>query len=171
MRINLIAAVANNNVIGCNGGIPWYISDDFKHFKATTMGFPLIMGRKTFESLPGVLPGRPHIILTRDEDYPVPHDCYVVHELSHALGIAEHECRETGVDEVFVIGGGAVYKEAMPMADSLYITDVDKDVEGDVYFPRIDPDIWYAAWGRVGEGPVPHYFVKYIREDSLTDPS
>lgn len=139
--ISLIAAVARNNVIGADQTIPWRIPSDFAWFKQTTMGKPMVMGRKQFETFPKPLAGRPHIVVTRQQDY-APADVIVRHSLDEALGAAKGLAQSSGVDEVMVIGGGDIYAQALPMADRLYISHVDLAPEGDVRFPAIDPDVW-----------------------------
>ncbi|MEM6292304.1 MAG: dihydrofolate reductase [Myxococcota bacterium] len=137
MRISLIVARASNGVIGRDGDLPWRLPADLAHFKRITMGHHLIMGRRTFASLPGVLPGRPHVVLTRDRGY-APEGVTVVHSLDAALAIA----RGAGDDEAFVIGGGAVYREAITRADRVYLTDVHASVDGDVTFDSLEPTSW-----------------------------
>ena len=139
--ISLIAAVARNNVIGAAQTIPWRIPSDFAWFKQTTMGKPMVMGRKQFETFPKPLAGRPHIVVTRQQDY-APADVIVRHSLDEALGVAKGLAESSGVDEVMVIGGGDIYAQAMPLADRLYISHVDLAPEGDVRFPPIDPAVW-----------------------------
>lgn len=127
--ISIIVAIAGKNrVIGKKGGLPWHIPDELKRFKEITMGHPIIMGRITHESIGRVLPGRVNIVITREPNYKAL-GCIVVHSLDEAL-------RQTkGADEVFIIGGGQIYSEALPLADKLYLTYIDKEIEGDVFFP------------------------------------
>lgn len=141
IRRSLIAAVARNGVIGRDGDMPWRIPSDFAWFKATTMGKPMIMGRKQFETFPKPLPGRPHIVVTRQGDYAA-EGVTVVHDLDAAFVVAETEANALGTDEIMVIGGGDIYAQALVSADRLYITHVDLDPHGDVHFPAIDPEIW-----------------------------
>ncbi len=141
-RITLIAAVAENGVIGRDLDMPWKLSTDLKHFKAATMGKPLIMGRKTFLSVgERPLPGRPHIIISRNPDYR-PDGVNVVSSLEDALDLGRHLAQTLGVDEVFVAGGGEIYRQAMPFADQLSVTHVDVSLEGDTFFPQIDPEVF-----------------------------
>ncbi len=149
-RISLIAAVARNNVIGSDQSIPWHIPSDFAWFKQTTMGKPMIMGRKQFETFPKPLPGRPHIVITRQSDY-APEGVTVCHSLLDALDLARDMAEEAGLDEIMVIGGGDIYSQAIDLADRLYISHVDLEPEGDVRFPAIDP----AKWGIVAEPDLP----------------
>lgn len=140
-RISLIAAVGANNVIGKDGDMPWRIPSDFAWFKRTTMGRPMIMGRKQFETFPKPLAGRPHIVVTRRTDY-APEGVDVVHDLERAYAVAARLANEAGADEIMVIGGGDIYAQAMARADRLYISHVELSPDGDVYFPAIDPEIW-----------------------------
>lgn len=140
-RISLIAAVARNNVIGSNQTIPWHIPSDFAWFKQTTMGKPMIMGRKQFETFTRPLPGRPHIVVTRQHDY-APEGVIVRRSLPEAMAAARRMAEASERDEIMVIGGGDIYAQALPLADRLYISHVDLEPEGDVHFPPIDPLIW-----------------------------
>ncbi|MGV3575683.1 MAG: dihydrofolate reductase [Devosia sp.] len=140
-RISLIAAVGANHVIGKDGDMPWRIPSDFAWFKRTTMGKPMIMGRKQFETFPKPLAGRPHIVVTRQRDY-APEGVDVVHDLDAAYALAMRLAAEAGTDEIMVIGGGDIYAQAMAKADRLYITHVALSPDGDVRFPSIDPEIW-----------------------------
>lgn len=141
-RITLIAAVAKNGVIGRDLDMPWKLSTDLKRFKALTMGNPMIMGRKTFLSVgERPLPGRPHIIISRNPDYR-PAGVDVVSSLEDALSLAANKAAELGVDEVFVAGGGEIYRQAMPFADQLSVTHVEVSLEGDTFFPEIDPALF-----------------------------
>jgi dihydrofolate reductase len=140
-RISLIAAVARNNVIGADQDIPWRIPSDFAWFKRQTMGKPMIMGRKQFETFPKPLPGRPHIVVTRSTDYAA-EGVHVVHTIDDAVKLAERLAAESQVDEIMVIGGGNLYAQAIAQADRLYISHVDLAPEGDVVFPVIDPSVW-----------------------------
>jgi dihydrofolate reductase len=145
----VIAAVARNGVIGAGNAIPWRLPTDFAYFKRTTMGKPLIMGRKTFESIGKPLPGRTNIVVTRRAGYR-PDGVVVVGSLAAGLTEAGEIAAADGVDEVFVAGGGEIYREAMPLADRLHITHVEAAPEGDVRFPDIDPAVWVV----VDEPPV-----------------
>lgn len=143
-EIALIAAVARNGVIGADGDIPWYIPSDFKHFKRTTMGKPMVMGRKQFESVGKPLLGRTNIVVTRQKGYQ-PEGVLVIDDLDAALDHARAIAKADGVDEVMVVGGGEIYRQAMDVADVLYISHVDMDAEGDITFPRIDPGAWQVS--------------------------
>ncbi|WP_027634314.1 dihydrofolate reductase [Clostridium hydrogeniformans] len=138
--LSAIVAISSNNVIGRENKLLWHISEDLKRFKKITEGHTIIMGRKTFESLPGVLPNRPHIVLTRDKDYEI-HDerVKVVHSLDRLHSFIE------GDEEVFVIGGGEIYSLLMPYTNKIYLTKVHKEYEGDTKFPELDMNIWEIA--------------------------
>src|SRR4051812_36984861 len=138
MKIALIAAVAENGVIGNKGDIPWSIKSDFKYFKDMTIGKPVIFGRKTFESLPGgPLKNRPNVVITRDDSY-IPSGAQVTHSLDAALDIA----RKYDGDEIMVAGGAEIYKLALPVADRLYLNEVHMQPEGDTKFPAFDRNEW-----------------------------
>lgn len=139
--IAMIVAMGENRVIGTGGNIPWRLPTDFAHFKRTTLGKPLIMGRKTFESIGKPLPGRTNIIVTRRAGYQ-PEGVLVCSGLSAALDRAQEIAAAAGVDEVMVGGGGEIYSEAMPIAQRLYVTHVAASPEGDTRFPPIDPEQW-----------------------------
>ncbi|MBB4051587.1 dihydrofolate reductase [Devosia subaequoris] len=149
-KISLIAAVARNNVIGADQSIPWRIPSDFAWFKQTTMGKPMVMGRKQFETFAKPLPGRPHIVVTRQHDYR-PDGVLVRHSLQEALAAARRLAEASEQDEIMVIGGGDIYAQALPLADRLYISHVDLEPDGDVHFPPIDP----AEWRVVDEPGMP----------------
>ena len=135
MQVSLIAAVAKNGVIGRDGKLPWHLPDDFRWFKAQTLGKPVVMGRKTWESLGRALPGRHNIVLTRRSGYAAP-GATVVNTAEAALGAAGD------AEEVMVIGGGDVFVMFLPQASRVYLTRVDAVVEGDAWFPELEPDAW-----------------------------
>lgn len=136
MIISIIAATSENNVIGNKGKLPWTLHADMKHMKELTMGHPLIMGRKTHESIGRALPGRRNIIVTHQNvEYP---GCEVVSSLDAALGAISDDTS----GEIFIFGGGEIYKQAMEKADRIYMTRVHATVEGDAFFPEIDPAQW-----------------------------
>ncbi len=130
-RISLIAALSENRVIGKAGAIPWHLKDDFRRFKERTTGHAIIMGRKTHESIGRPLPGRTNIVITRDSSREIP-GCIVVGSLNDALARA----REVESEEIFVIGGGQIYAEVLPLADRLYLTLVHAIMDGDAFFPE-----------------------------------
>lgn len=134
-EIILIAALAKNRVIGRENALPWRLPEDLKHFKATTLGHTLLMGRKTWESLPGLLPERRHLVVTRQPDY-VAAGAEVVHSLMAGFD------RLAGTDKVFVVGGGDVYRQALPWAHRLILTEIDLEPAGDTWFPDLSPADW-----------------------------
>ncbi|MGP2493156.1 dihydrofolate reductase [Mesorhizobium sp. PUT5] len=142
MHIAIHVAIAENGVIGRDGGLPWRLSTDLKRFKADTMGKPVIMGRKTYEGIGKPLPGRLNIVVTRDRGWRA-EGVEVAHSLDDAIRLAEARARcMAGVDEVCIIGGGQIYGQALPLADRLHVTHVLAAVEGDAHFPPIDPAVW-----------------------------
>ncbi len=146
MHIAIYVAIAENGVIGRDGDLPWRLSTDLKRFKAGTMGKPIIMGRKTWESFPKrPLPGRLNIVVTRDRAYRA-EGGETVPSLEAAISLATVRARcMANVDEICVIGGGQVYAQALPLADRLYVTHVLQSVDGDTVFPAIDRAIWRLA--------------------------
>jgi dihydrofolate reductase len=139
--LGLIAAIARNGVIGRDGGLPWRLPEDLKHFKRTTLGHCLILGRKTWQSLPGALPGRRCVVVSRDLAYRA-EGAQVVANLPAALAAA----RDVPSERAIVAGGAQIYALALPLAQRMWLTRIDADVEGDVVFPAWDP----AQWQRVG---------------------
>ena len=141
MKISLIVAVSRNGAIGLNNQLPWYLPEDLKYFKSVTMGKPLIMGRKTFDSIGRPLPGRANIVLTRDPQW-TSDGVEVVQSVEQALVAGEIACEAADVDEIMVIGGEQIYRMTIDLADRIYLTQVDVDVEGDAFFPNIDLNNW-----------------------------
>ncbi len=149
----ILAAVARNGVIGANNGLPWRLSSDMKRFKALTWGKPLVMGRKTYLSIPRALPGRETIVVTRDPAF-APWGVNIAHELEAALGLAAQRAGAMGAEEIIVAGGADIYTQTMARASRLYITEVALDAVGDARFPPIDPSQWREARRWKGErGP------------------
>lgn len=142
--VAIIAAVGENGVIGAGNDLPWRLPSDFAFFKRTTMGKPLIMGRKTFESIGKPLPGRTNIVVSRQKGYQ-PDGVIVIDSLAAALVHAQTIAAADGASEVVVGGGGDIYRAAMPLADRLYITHVAASPAGDTTFPPIDPAVWEVA--------------------------
>jgi|SRR5690554_1963569 dihydrofolate reductase len=143
MRLAMIAAQSENRVIGHNNKLPWYLPEDLKYFKRVTLGKPIIMGRKTFESIGRPLPGRTNIIVTRNADWT--HEgagVRVVHSLQQAIELAESLALVNGFEESLVIGGAEIYALALPRADRLYLTQVHAEVQGDAYFPLLETSHW-----------------------------
>ena len=159
----LVAAVARNGVIGADGSMPWHIPADLKRFKRLTMGHPMVMGRKTFESM-GLLSGRRSIVVTRDPTWHAPGV-----EVADSLDTAIEVAAGPGIDAdpvVMVVGGGEIYAQAMDRADRLEITHLDRDAPGDTMFPEIDPAMWVVAEREEADG---YAWVTYRRRRPLTD--
>ena len=140
MKISMIAAVASNRVIGKDNDLAWHLPDDMKYFMNTTKNHCVIMGRRNFESIPKKfrpLPHRTNIIITRQKNYRQ-EDCIICHSMQEAIDY----CKALGEQEAFIIGGGQIYEVGLPMADVLYITEVNAEVEGDTYFPEFNMAEW-----------------------------
>lgn len=135
MRMSLIVAMAANRVIGRDNRLPWHLPADLKHFRRLTLGKPVLMGRRTWESIGRPLPERTNIVITRDADYSAP-GCVVVHSLEAALRAAGHH------PEVMVIGGAELYRQALPQAGRIYLTEVHGNFEGDTFFPGLQAGAW-----------------------------
>lgn len=135
MLISLIAAVPRNRVIGLDNDLPWRLPDDFRYFKRQTLGKPCLMARKTFESLAGALKGRTNIVLTTQTEYQADGGI-VVHSIEEGLQVARREGPES--DELMILGGATLYEQTLPIADRLYITEIDAEFEGDTFFPEFD---------------------------------
>ncbi len=168
-KISLIAAVGKNRVIGNHGRLPWSLPADMKYFRDATRGHAVVMGRKTYESVGHPLPDRTNIVVTRQEGYSAP-GCVVVASLDDAFAKAAEVAEiadgaKSTNDEIFVIGGGELYKESIARADKLYITQVAAAPEGDAYFPEIDPAVWrerQRTHGVIDEANrIPHDFVVF----------
>lgn len=144
MIVSAIVATAKNNVIGKDNNIPWYLPDDLKYFKAKTLNHHIIMGRKSYESIGRPLPKRTNIVVTRNLFF-VASNCLIVHTVEEGLQIAQ----ENGEEEVFIIGGAQIYELSLPYLDRLYLTEVDLEVEGDVFFPTLN----MKEWNLVSEDP------------------
>ena len=132
----IIVAVAENNAIGKDNQLLWHLSDDLKRFKSLTSGHHIIMGRKTFESFPKPLPNRTHVVITKQEDYKVPHGIIVVNSLKDALDVAKED------NQPFIIGGGEIYNQSLEVANKIELTRVHHNFEADTFFPKIDNSIW-----------------------------
>lgn len=158
-RVFLIAAVARNGVIGAKGTLPWRLPEDLKHFKKLTLGHPVIMGRRTWHSLPHALPGRENIVVTRSANGDI-YGASVANSLTSALALC------LGEPLAFVIGGEQLFAEALPIADGIVLTEIDRDYEGDVYFPRWDRADWRETQREkhVSAEGIPFSFVLYERK-------
>lgn len=158
--VSLISAVADNGVIGKRNALPWYLPADLKHFKDVTMGKPIIMGRTTYESIGRPLPGRINIVLSSRTGFTAP-GCEVVHTVAEALRAVQ------GATEVMVIGGGAIYKEFLPLAEKMYLTEVHREIEGDIYFPDFNKTEWREIsrqdFGSDGKNPCAYSFTTLER--------
>jgi len=140
LKIIIIAAIARNGVIGrSNGEMPWHVKEEFQHFKKTTIGSAVIMGRKTFETLGKPLKGRENIIITRNKDFKI--DFYET-KLVYSLNEAISYCKSKGYEKTFIIGGGEIYKQALQLADEMILSFMKFEAEGEVNFPKIKNDIW-----------------------------
>ncbi|MFZ5561465.1 MAG: dihydrofolate reductase [Pseudomonadota bacterium] len=138
----LIAAVAQNGCIGVGNKLPWYLPEDLRFFKRVTSGKPVLMGRRTFESLGRPLPNRSNIVVTRNPDFTAPEGVRVVHSLAEAIRVGEAVAHVDGGREVVVIGGAQIYAEALPQVERMYITEVEKSVDGDAFFPAWNRAEW-----------------------------
>lgn len=159
MKLSLIAAVNQDGVIGKNGGLPWHLPEDLAYFKRITMGKPIVMGRKTFESIGRVLPGRVTIVLTRQQDWSYP-GVLVADSVTSAIALAG------SCDELMVVGGQAAYEEALPLADTIYLTEVQLDVlNGDAFFPMWVKSDWKATSVTLPKNPnsIPYRFIVFER--------
>lgn len=133
--LSLIVAFAKNNVIGINNTLPWHLPEDLKRFRALTTGHHIIMGRKTYESLGRLLPGRTTVIVTRNNNYKL-EGALIAHSLESAVDLCQNDA------EAFVIGGAELYQDGLRLANKLYITEVDLSIEGDAFFPNLDLNLW-----------------------------
>ena len=165
IRLSMMVAKASNNVIGRDNKLPWYLPNDLKYFKQVTFGKPVIMGRKTWESLKGPLPGRTNIVITRQPDY-LADGAKVVASLDDAVAMAENVAFIEGQEEAVIMGGAEIYSLALPQADRLYLTEVHANVEGDTFFPEYDASEWQqiAREDFVAEGPNPYDYSCVVYE-------
>ncbi|MDB4837149.1 dihydrofolate reductase [Marinomonas sp.] len=166
--LSLIVAMSTNRTIGINNSLPWHLPNDLKYFKQATMGKPIVMGRKTFESIGKPLPGRRNIVISRDPNYTA-EGIDVVDSLEAAIELGESICLIDGQEDVMVLGGAQIYQLALEKVDRLYITHVDAEVEGDAFFPEVD---WNAfnlvgeeAFAAEGHNPYDYRFSVYQRNN------
>lgn len=159
-KISIIVAMSKNNVIGANNALPWHISEDLKRFKSLTMGKPIIMGRKTFDSIGRPLPGRKNIVITRNTDLKIK-GVDVVSSLDNVFSLIKDE------EQVFVIGGEEIYRIFLDHATHLYVTEIDSVLEGDAYFPQFSANYWQeiSREKSVNEEGLHFSFVDYQRQD------
>ncbi len=155
-QLILIAAMAKNRVIGRDGRIPWHIPEEQQRFKAITMGHTLLMGRRTYESIGRPLPGRRTIVISRQHDYAAP-GCRVAASLGEALSLCAQE------EKVFIAGGGGLYQEALPLADALILSVLDREMAGDVFFPAFEPSHFRQIAAERVEGHEPYTFTVFQR--------
>jgi dihydrofolate reductase len=160
-RISIIVAMARNRTIGINNSLPWRCPEDLKYFKARTMGHHMIMGRKTFDSIGKPLPGRTTVVVTRNSNLLI-EGCRIAHSLEEAIAAC------TGDEEIFVTGGAEFYRQAVAVADTLYITEIQQDVEGDAHFPEFDKSNWQETSREIRSQetpqPLEYHFVTYRKK-------
>lgn len=160
-RISIIVAMSKNRTIGINNTLPWRCPEDLKHFKSLTMGHHMIMGRKTFDSIGKPLPGRTTVVVTRNADLKIA-GCVLAHSLQQAIELCKSD------NEIFVVGGADIYTQALPLAHTLYITEIQQDVDGDAHFPVVDLSKWREVARDRREQTEPqllqYHFVTYRRK-------
>jgi dihydrofolate reductase len=162
MNLSLIVAAAKNGVIGRNNQLPWHLPQDLKYFKSVTLGKPIIMGRKTFESIGRPLPGRTNIVVSRQDDWRFD-GVLSAKNVSEAINIA-HE-KNYNAEEIMVIGGAEIYRHALPLANKIYLTRINENVEGDAYFAELPSDEWKLISETAGdtEAKISHSFLVFER--------
>ncbi|KPJ67701.1 MAG: hypothetical protein AMJ43_03440 [Coxiella sp. DG_40] len=163
MQISIIAGMADDRLIGVDNRLPWHLSADLRRFKAITMGKPIVMGRKTHESIGKPLPGRRNIVISRDEDFKSA-GCEVYHSLQEAFEALKES------EEVMIIGGAEIYKQTLPLANKMYLTFIHHHFEGDKYFPKWNAEEWreveHADYPADEKNPYPYSFVTLERKNS-----
>jgi dihydrofolate reductase len=164
LKLIIIAAIAKNNVIGrLNGEMPWHVKEEFQHFKETTLGSAIIMGRKTFETLGKPLKGRENIIVTRNKIFEVEFkDVKIFHSLEESI----RYCKFKNYENVFIIGGGNIYKQAIPLVDEMILSFMKFEAEGEVKFPEIQSHIWKKV---SNEDREQFEIIRYVRKDGQTN--
>ena len=171
MRIALIVAMARNRVIGRDNALPWHLPGDLRHFKTLTLGKPLIMGRRTYESIGRPLPGRTNIVISSRADFRVPEGVLLVHDIDAALLHAAYVAERDRVDECMVIGGARVYADCMERAERIYMSLIDADVAGDTEFPPCNEASWREVSRVVGDsgaaGGLPYWFIVLERNKAI----
>ena len=159
-KLAIIVAMAKNRTIGVNNTLPWRCPEDLRHFKALTMGHHIIMGRKTFDSIGKPLPGRTTVIVTRNTDLDIA-GCLIAHSLEQAVAAC------AGGDKIFVVGGAELYAQALPLVDTLFITEIQQEVTGDAHFPELNPSDWLEVSREPHRQEIPqvlqYHFVEYRR--------
>lgn len=160
-KLSLIVAMAQNRTIGMNNTLPWRCPEDLKHFKRLTMGHHIIMGRKTFDSIGQPLPGRTTVVVTRNLELQIA-GCVMAHSLAEAIAAC------AGDSEIFIVGGAELYAQALPLADTLYVTEIQQEIQGDAHFPDFNRDAWQEVSREVRTQDVPqplvYHFVCYRRK-------
>ena len=171
MKVSMIVAMADNTVIGRNNKLPWYLPEDLRYFKKTTMAKPIIMGRKTFESIGKALPGRTNIVISRQADLDLPEGVKLAATLEQAFAISEAVCAIENGDEVMVIGGEQIYRACSAKADRLYLTKVHADVEGDAFFTEFNENEWTLTSAEKhtasGSNPYDYSFCVYDKLEGM----
>ncbi len=163
MIFSAIAAMASNRVIGKDGGLPWHIPEDLKFFKEKTSGHIMVMGRKTFESLGRPLPKRLHVVITRQKDYR-PEGAYVFNSVDEAVAFCRTQTEKWG-DEVFIVGGGDIFREMLPITNRIYLTEIKQAYPGNATFPEFDKAKFQEVERSSRTEPEPYDFVVYDRRD------
>ena len=162
MIVSFVVAVSENGVIGRDNGMPWRLSTDLQRFKKLTVGKPVVMGRKTWESLGRPLPNRANIVITRDGGYKA-EGALVVQTIDEALISGEQAAREAGVDEICIIGGAQIYAQAMDKATHLHVTHIEASIDGDAFFGPVDPQVWQVvSEEHVPAGEKDNYPTRYV---------
>jgi dihydrofolate reductase len=161
-HLSILVAMAKNRTIGINNTLPWRIPEDMKHFKTLTMGHHIVMGRKTYDSIGRPLPGRTTVVVTRSRDLQI-EGCLVAHSLDEAIAACEPD------REIFIVGGAEIYAQAMSSANRIYITEIQKEVEGDAWFPEIEKSGWLEVSREIRHQQIPepleYHFVEYRRSN------
>ncbi|HSX86228.1 MAG TPA: dihydrofolate reductase [Cellvibrio sp.] len=167
MKLAIIVAAAKNGIIGRNNQLPWHLPQDLRYFKTVTLGKPVIMGRKTYESIGRPLPGRTNIVVTRSKDWLAVEGVIVTNSFEQALSAAQKVLNDDGhsAGEAMVIGGAEIYSSALQLADRIYLTRVDLEPEGDALFGQLDAQDWMLESRVSGDdtAPIAHEFLQYIR--------
>lgn len=167
MKLAIIVAAAKNGVIGNNNQLPWHLPQDLKYFKSVTLGKPVIMGRKTYESIGRPLPGRTNIVVTRSADWSAADGVVIVNSLEQALDEARKAitASATSVTEAMIIGGAEIYRSALPLVDRVYLTQVDIEIDGDAFFPALPDAEWQLTSTIPGDqqATLAHHFLVYER--------
>ena len=163
MKIIIIAAVSKNNVIGKDGQVPWHSKNELEHFKKSTMGFPVVMGRKTWESIGKPLNGRLNIVISRNKEFQIPFkEVIIFYSLQEAISFLKTSVYEKS----FIIGGAEIFKEGLNTADELILSEMNFEAEGNVYFPEVDGEIWVQNSSEIFTDFIVHH---YIRREDLKD--